>query len=270
MVPQSKLFRAAIGVALTLIFSLSAHAGLVGFYTLNGNANDTSGNGNNGTIHGSVTFTANGPFGGSAATFPGDNLGNKNDFITVPIDTRMITPTSQETFGAWFLTSSSADNTRIRGLISSDDGNFDPTIDIDVRTGFQYSGFIGGAVVGGGSAANSAWTFVAVSYNNNTSTYILQVGANQFTGSTLFDNSGVSGTTDLGINPNFDFEFNGEIADAFFYNSALTTSQLSNIQQNGPSAIIGTAGVPEPATFALLGGGLILLGAFRWKKHAGR
>jgi hypothetical protein len=88
---------------------------------------------------------------------------------------------------------------------------------------------------------------------------VFQVGSSQFTGSTSFDGNSVAGQTDIGINPNFDNEFDGEIADAFFYDTALTASQLSNIQQNGPSAIIG-ATAPEPSSVVLLGGGLVLIG----------
>lgn len=72
----------------------------------------------------------------------------------------------------------------------------------------------------------------------------------------------MAGTTSIGINPNFDHEFQGEIADAFFYNTALTASQLMAIQQGGPNAILGTpSSVPEPGTFALLWAGLLLVTA---------
>ena len=244
-----------------------AQAALLGFYTLNGNADDTSGNGNNGTIHGSVTFTSNGPFGGSALTLDG---ASKANFVSVPINTA-IELTPQETFGAWFLVPSNASTGSIRGMISSDDGDFDPTLDVDTRNGgFQYSAFIGGTVVGGGTANTGNWTFVAVSYDNVAHHYVFQVGTNQFTGTTNFDGGGVQHVTDIGINPNFDAEFQGEVADAFFYNSALTAGQLANIQENGPGAIVPTSGVPEPASNVLLAGGLVVLGAFaRRRKQRG-
>ena len=58
---------------------------------------------------------------------------------------------------------------------------------------------------------------------------------------------------------------NGEIADAFFFNTALTASQLNNIEQNGPGAITGQAAVPEPETYLLIGIGLIGLAVVRFK-----
>jgi hypothetical protein len=250
----------ALMAALWLFQTGVARAAVIGFYTLNGNANDSSGNGNNGTIHGSVTFTNNAPFGGSALTLDGTSRSN---FVSVPIDST-VSGQPTETFGAWFFVPTGASTSSIRGLISNDDGDFDRTLDEDTRNGgFQDSVFIGGSVVGGGSVATNQWVFVAASYNNsggNNGSYIFQVGANQFTGSTSFDGNSVAGTTYLGINPNFDLQFQGEIADAFFYNTALTASQLTAIEEGGPSAILGTS-TPEPASFSLLGVGLFLLTA---------
>src|SRR5262249_8234282 len=159
-----------------------AHAGLIGFFPLNGNANDASGNGNNGTIHGTIAFGGTGPFGGQSAIFPGDNTTfntagtiNTPDYISVPIDTA-IENHPQETSGGWFLVAPTADQTHIRGLISSDDGNFDPTLDVDTRGGgFKYVGFIGsgaGGGVVGPQATTGQWAFVAISYNNTAGTFI--------------------------------------------------------------------------------------------------
>jgi uncharacterized protein (TIGR03437 family) len=240
---------------------------LVAFYPLNGNVNDSSGNGRNGTINGNPTFTANGPYGGKALTFNGDDMTvssgpngcenpqnctiGANDYVTVPVDTS-IENTPQETFGGWFLVSTSASTCCNRGLISSDDGGFDPTIDIDTRTtgGFQYGAFYGSGVasIGQQNANTGQWTFVAVSYDNVAQTYILQVGNQQTTGSLNFDGNGVEGFTFLGINPNFDYEFNGSMADVFFYNTALTANQLNAIYQGGPSVVLGTPQITSVKT----------------------
>jgi hypothetical protein len=243
-----------------LIQGSTAEAALIGFYTFNGNALDSSGSGNNGTVNGTVSYTNNGPFGGSALTLDGTSRSN---FVSVPIDsTDAGQPT--ETFGAWFYVPAGASMTTNEGLISNDDGDFDRTIDLDVRNGgFQYSAFNGAGVVAGGQVTTGQWVFVAVSYDNsggNNGTYVFQLGTSQFSGSTSFDGNSVAGQTDIGINPNFDNEFDGEVADAFFYNTALTATQLSNIQQNGPSAIVG-ATAPEPSSLVLVSGlGLVLIG----------
>jgi len=252
---RRKLFPAVVLAGLCMMQSEVAKAGLIGFYTLDQNANDTSGNGNNGTVNGTVAYTNNAPFGGYALNLDGSSRSN---YVTVPINTA-IELTPAETFGAWFLVASNASTGTLQGLISSDDGNFDPTIDVDYRNGgFQYSAFTGSNVVSNGAANTGVWTFVGVSYSGGANgSYIFQVGGSQIAGSTSFDNGGVENITYIGINPNFDSAFNGEIADAFFYNNALTSSQLNAIEQGGPSAILGTA-VPEPSTFMLLAGGLLV------------
>lgn len=144
---QRNLTYAALLAAVWLLQSGVANASVIGFYPFNGNANDTSGNGNNGTVHGSVSYTANAPFGGSALTLDGTSAAN---FVSVPIDST-VSGQPTETFGAWFFVPTGGDTTLIRGLISNDDGNFDRTLDEDTRnTGFQDSAFIGGSVVGVG------------------------------------------------------------------------------------------------------------------------
>ena len=82
------------------IFSwgIVAQGSLIGFYPFNGNANDSSGAGNNGVVHGSVTYTNNGPFGGLALTLNGTNRGN---YVTVPIDSS-VGGQPTETIGGWF------------------------------------------------------------------------------------------------------------------------------------------------------------------------
>ena len=93
-------------------------------------------------------------------------------------------------------------------------------------------------VAPGGAVVPGQWTFVAISYDNsggNNGSYIFQVGNTQITGNTGFDGNSVVGTTYIGINPNFDNEFQGEMAHVFFYNTVLTAAQLANLQANCPS-----------------------------------
>ncbi|MDE3164192.1 MAG: PEP-CTERM sorting domain-containing protein [Acidobacteriota bacterium] len=249
------------GTFLAALWVSPAHAGVIGYYSFNGNANDSSGNGANGTVNGSVTYTNNSPFGGSAITFDGSSRSN---YVTVPIDSQVVThPT--ETFGGWFYVPSNVTVTN-QGLISNDNCCFDRSLDLDTRNGgFQYSAFTGSGVAGGGQVSLNQWVFLAVSYNNPAGTYVFQAGTNQVSGTTSFDLADMP-TTYIGMNPNYDAPFRGEMADVFFLDTALSGAQLANIQQNGPSAVFALA-TPEPSTMILLGGALVLLGAVRTRRR---
>jgi len=252
---KSKCFLCRAAIAAVLLFPTAAHASLVGFYTFNGSTADSSGNGNNGVLTGTATFTNNAPFGGQAIQFDGVS----NSFVTVPINT---SPAAlpQVTYGGWVLASQA--NAVIRGVISNDDGNFDRTIDVDTRNGgLQWSAFIGGSVVANTAVVPGAWTFVAVRFDQATNSYSFDVGANRISCTTNFDTNSVTSGTTIGRNPNFDSPFGGEFADVFFFNQVLTNAQIDAIRVGGPTAVLDAAGaVPEPGTF-LLSGLLLVFGA---------
>jgi len=58
--------------------------GLVAYYPFNGNANDYSGNGNNGTVNGAVLATDRFGTVSSCYSFIGNNNGSNNSYISVP------------------------------------------------------------------------------------------------------------------------------------------------------------------------------------------
>ena len=240
-----------------------ANASLVGFYSFNGNVNDTSGNNNNGVISGTPTFVSGAPFGGQAISFDGVT----NSFVTVPINVS-VAASPQVTFGAWVNASTlTATSATIRGVISNDDGDFDRTIDVDTRNGgLLWSVFIGGSVKGSTPVTANQWILIAASYDQSTQSYLFDVNGTFVSGTTAFDTNSVTSGLTFGRNPNFDSPFGGQMADAFVFNQALTQAQLDNIQANGPSAILGTTAVPEPASLVLLSAGLIIAGAIRRKR----
>ncbi|MBI4894019.1 MAG: LamG domain-containing protein [Acidobacteria bacterium] len=242
---QFKLFLTIITLC---VFAVPASAGLLGYYTFEGNLNDMSGNGNNGVWANGGPLSLTSGYTGQAYAF------GAGPYVSVPIN---INPSvmSQVTFGAWF----NADNASpIRGAMSHDDGGFDRSLGIDNRGGGSgWSAFTGSGVVFGGAVTTGQWQFVAVRYNNATGAIAITVDNNLTTASGYPGSSGVS-TLAIGVNPNFDLPFSGVIDNAFVFNEYLTDQQITDIRRNGIGVNPPPVGeVPEPGTFALLGAGLL-------------
>lgn len=232
-----------------------AFAQLIAYYPFdNGSANDASGNGFNPTYIGG-TPTASG-YAGGAFAFDGTSSSY------LQIDSLNINPGVYPalTMGAWVATNEVGPI--IRQIISHDNGSFDRSLGLDYRGGLNgWSTFLGGSVLGGQTATVGAWTFVAVSYDQNAGTAMLYINGATYTSSGAYDGGGYNFTR-IASNPGFGEFFNGTIDEVFFFSSALTASQLDNIRLNGVMAA-----VPEPTTTSLLLGVAAAVGAAtRWKR----
>lgn len=239
----SRFLKALIGsviLALVVASTVSARAdGLLALYKFDGSLNDSSGNGKTAHDSGTPTFVSGAPFGGQAISFDGAG----NAIVSAPLN---ISPAAlpRFTMGAWVKARSVA--TPQYGILSNDDGDFDRTLGIDTRpaaSGVVWSAFIGGDVVGKVAVVTNKWYFVAVSYNQSSApgTYAFYVndGAKTvtLTGPDNFDADSHTDVVSIGRNPSFDSNFNGCVADAFFYKGVLTKQQIAKIIASGPSAI---------------------------------
>lgn len=102
-----------------------------------------------------------------------------------------------------------------------------------------------------GAVANN-WTFLAVRYNANTQTAQITVNGTSFAPVTAIPGTGLN-ITYIGRHPSFDLPFVGRIDNVLFFDEYLSGSDLENFARNGIPAP-----VPEPSTFALVAGGLLI------------
>jgi len=85
----------SVFVIMVVLGAVSAQDGLVAYYPFNGNANDESGNGNNGTVYGATLAADRFGIVNSAYSFDG-----VDDYIQVPYDPSL-QPTEQLTVSAF-------------------------------------------------------------------------------------------------------------------------------------------------------------------------
>ena len=236
-------FRTALAVG--LFVCVQAQGGLVGFYTFEGNARDVSGNGNHATFNG-ATLTASG-FEGQAYDFTGTSTSH----IVLPININASSK-SLLTMGAWVHADTA---TGLRGILSQDNGGFDRALGIDNRGGCSgswcFGAFTGSGVIAGPVASTSQWVFLAVRYNQGTGAVRLNVNTTQ-TSAVGTAGPGVTNLT-VGRNPSFSEFFDGRIDNVFVYDEFLSDARIEEIRTGGAAAI---SGVPEPATFGLIGASL--------------
>ncbi|MEM9809750.1 MAG: LamG domain-containing protein [Pseudomonadota bacterium] len=197
-----------------------------------GNASDTSGNGNDGTVVGGVTFL------GAGSGY--DGLGRAADVAITSglsgIDTGLDIQASlfpELTFGAWVFADTSG-STPGGKVLSHDNGSFDRTLGIDSRgsvPGSDYSAFTGSGVVDTGEGI-SGWTHIAASYDGSTVS-LYQNGLLAATAADATDLDITIFNLFIGTNPGFDEDFDGRIDEVFVYGRSLNGGEILDIFENG-------------------------------------
>lgn len=186
--------------------------GLIAWYPLNGNVNDYSGNGNNGTLSGATIVNG---ISQSAYSFDGTN-----DYI----NTNILPSTNNLCITMWvkhnsisdkmFLSSGQIPNTDARLYLGCSTGKWDMGI---------YNQSWGG-VNGGTIPVTLNWTFICLNMNGATATmYVDGVINNQRTYSNYILNQNIYIATH---GTNGTYYFNGLIQDVRIYNRALSAEEV--------------------------------------------
>jgi hypothetical protein len=222
--------------------------GLVAAYEFNGNANDVSGNGNNGVVNG-ATLTAD-RFGNTNSAYDFDGV---NDIISIgPV---LTSSNSLSIFGWIRRGGNSIDSWD--DIVAGDAGS--PIFGI--QNSSQRLGFGGQvnnpilATFDESTLEDSLWHFVGATYDGalvNLYRDGALVASSPRTGS--FNTSlslGIGGAED-----HFPEHFSGSIDDVYFYDRALSAIEVSTLYSV----------IPEPSTALLLGIGLSALAVRREKR----
>ena len=206
--------------------------GLIAYYPFNGNANDYSGNGNNGTVYGAqLTSDKNGKHN-AAYTFDG-----VNDFIKVPTSTSLENFDKEITINAWininkwfnsgsvgyFPILEKSDESSIGGLMN---------LHINTSTGIQ-SIYRGNIAYNNYKIPLNQWVYVSFVCKNNTAYFYIDgnlIGKKQMNGNYSYKkNSPLIIGKDI---PGLVEYANGKIDEIRIYNRALSDSEIKFLYQN--------------------------------------
>lgn len=207
---------------------------LIASYPLNGNANDVSGNANNGTIIGNPAFVAD-RFGNasSAIAFTGDLTQR------IEINDNALLHTPSISIAAWVRVTGF--NVTLKTIVDKPlgTGNSDSWhLGIITNGGYMYSSWFfndPGATTGSqitASANLSEWHYVVATFDNNSKLHKLYVdgilsSTNTFNSTIGYDNSKMYIGTALENNA-LNFPMDGVLDDIKIFDGALTAQQIAN------------------------------------------
>jgi hypothetical protein len=255
-----------LAFAIVSIGSASAdlNDGLVAYYPFNGNANDESGNGYNGTVDGATLTTDR--FGNASSAYYFDG---KDDFIYAPVNINPDIMPSM-TMSAWVRAD---DDSPIMQVISHDNGGYDRSLGIDSRGGGTgWSAFSGsGGVLGYTPVTIGEWVFVAVVYDQNLSTVKLYVN------DTIYEEEGNLGLgwdyIHIGSNPSYVEYFAGAIDEVRIYNRALFETDIQEPTEEDADLVvlvgdIDNLGFGYPDGFDVFSGNSTPRHSYPWEPEA--
>jgi Concanavalin A-like lectin/glucanases superfamily len=209
--------------------------GLVACYPFDGNANDASGKGNNGTVNGATLTTDRFGKQNSAYQFDG------NSYIEVK-DSNSLDLTTGFTMSAWVNSQGQIIDNLCPictggGIILNKEAAYEMALTAKTST-IRYALFLNGSIQWtdtGVSVALNQWTLIAVSYDGNTikvykSGILVHQRVEKGSIPTTNHSAGI-GSRQMGQSgyPYWVSKFNGQIDDVRIYNRALTDAEVKQL-----------------------------------------
>jgi hypothetical protein len=208
--------------------------GLLAYYPFNGNANDASGHGNDGTVNGAALTQDR--FGTPNAAY---DFNGASSFIALPRPlVNQLAGTNPVSVSVWFQTPPEGPN-EIRDLIEFGAGQANQAFIVEAQRGGQYVYSEYGNdynVYSQVVVADGAWHHGATVYNAGTVT--LYVDGIQRAGAAVVSDraaaEGYIGRNLTSASPHY--YWRGKIDDARFYNRALSPDEVQQLYRNESAA----------------------------------
>ncbi len=206
--------------------------GLVAWYSFNGNANDESGNGNNGTVNGATLTVDRNGNANSAYSFDG-----VTNFIEASVNGLPISNNSR-TISSWFKTSSNYNTNNvspyqfinaINGYGSSSVGPviFTQYIAAPDGKGYFETGSSQNQIFSIESVNNNSWHNMTCTYDQATMQVSMYIDGVFNSATTPINLETADSFFGIGKTPWYDIFFQGQIDDIAIYNRALTPTEIT-------------------------------------------
>ncbi|MBI3194932.1 MAG: T9SS type A sorting domain-containing protein [Ignavibacteriae bacterium] len=217
--------------------------GLIAYYPFNGNANDESGNGNNGVVNGATLTTDK--FGNASSAYSFDGI---SDYISLTDNTGLQFGTTDITVCTWVKTSQTSPGGRImcRGECNGSQGWQFTTDNPGTVIGLNQGG--GGATYFRSSKIinDDAWHFLVWSRRSGFIKIFVDGVANGDSGSFPQSLTNESSSLKIGKGDSpCDYPFQGLIDDIRIYNRALSQEEVENLYGNYGHRIISISDIPN-------------------------
>ncbi len=213
----------------------AARATLVGYWNFDSNVSDQSGNGNNGTLNGNVTYAA-GKFG-NAISMTGGSTGANN--VSVP-DSSSLTPLAGGFEVSVWVNTASTYTILMKGIDTPSYVGYGAYSGNSWYVGSGGSSWVSGSTAG---SSNSAWDNVVMEYTGNVMTCYVNGALKSTSASFTYVNSTLPLYFGL-QNESADWGYcmNGKIDDAAIFTAStaaglLTVAEIKSIYNVGNSTL---------------------------------